>query len=437
MSAALIKKIRKRSARVGVIGLGYVGLPLAVEFAKQGFKTVGIDSDPKRVRAIQAGRSYIGDVPKRDVAWVVQKKCFRATAQYRALRETDAVVICVPTPLTKTREPDVSHILAAANALVKHLHRGQLIVLESTTYPGTTEEVILPILAADGLRVGKDFYLGFSPERVDPGNRRFSTRTIPKVVSGVTAACRQTARSLYEQVVDTVVEVSSPKSAEMVKIWENTFRAINIGLANEMAVICDQLGIDVWEVIEAAKTKPFGFMPFYPGPGIGGHCIPSDPMYLAWKSRLHGLEARFIELATQVNSSMPEYVVKKVAGTLKHRKKPLKNAKILLIGMTYKRNVSDLRDSPALDVARLLKERGAKVHFYDPLISSIEIDGVRQKSVKLSAGQLKRSDAVVLLANHTGLDYPLILKEAKLIVDTRNQFRLGRSSKFISKVVKL
>ena len=355
----LLESIRARRARCGVIGLGYVGLPLAVEFARAGFITTGIDLDSAKVRAINEGRSYIDDVAASDIAELQSQGRLKAVGDFDALRELDTVNICVPTPLRKTRDPDLSFIVAAAEDIALRLHPGMLVILESTTYPGTTDELLLPILERGGLRAGRDFFLAFSPERIDPGNPTFNTRNVPKVVGGLTATCTELAQALYETAVETVVPVSSPRVAEMVKLLENTFRAVNIGMVNELALMCDRLGIDVWEVVKAAATKPFGFMPFYPGPGLGGHCIPIDPFYLSWKARQAGFEARFIELAGTVNGAMPHYVVTLVADALNTLRLPLNGSRVLLAGVSYKRNVDDIRESPALDLLSLLSARGA------------------------------------------------------------------------------
>ncbi len=421
--AQLTKRISNRTARISVIGLGYVGLPLAVEFAKEGFHVTGIDVDRKRVEGVLRGRSYILDVPSEDLQKLRRVHRLTATSSFNILGAQDAIIICVPTPLRKTREPDMSYILSATKEIAKHIRKGQLIVLESTTYPGTTDEVILPALEAKGLSVGKDFCLAFSPERIDPGNATYTTRTIPKVIGGITPQCTNLAASLYGTAIHRTVPVSSSKVAEMVKLLENTFRAVNIGLVNEIAQICGRLGIDVWEVIEAARTKPFGFMPFYPGPGIGGHCIPSDPMYLAWKVRVHGFEARFIELATQINGAMPEYVVDKVMSALNARRKAMNGSRVLLLGLAYKKDVGDLRDSPAFDVARILEERGAVVSYHDPFVPSTLLNARRCTSAALTAATLRRIDCAVLLTNHSQVDYRLILRYAPIIIDTRNQYR--------------
>lgn len=425
----LERRIAKRTARIGIIGLGYVGLPLAVEFAKEGFTVTGIDLDRRRVSGVNTGRSYILDVPSEDLRQLRRRRRLSATSSFNVLNSQDAVIICVPTPLRKTREPDMSYILSATNEIAQRVHRGMLIVLESTTYPGTTDEVVRPALEAKGLKVGTDICLAFSPERIDPGNPTYTTRTIPKVVGGTTPRCTKLAAALYGTAIHRVVPVSGTKTAEMAKLLENTFRAVNIGLVNEIALICDRLGVNVWEVIEAARTKPFGFMPFYPGPGIGGHCIPSDPMYLAWKVRVHGFEARFIELATQINGSMPEHVVNKAAEALNDRRTALKGSTVLLLGLAYKPDVNDTRDSPAYDVARLFKERGARVIYHDPFVPSAELSGRTVRSVQLTAALVKRSDCVVLLTNHSTVDYGFILKHAQVIVDTRNQYAGARRNR--------
>ncbi|MDP3703742.1 MAG: nucleotide sugar dehydrogenase [Candidatus Omnitrophota bacterium] len=430
--AQLAKRIATRRARIGVIGLGYVGLPLAVEFAKEGFRVTGIDLDQRRVAGVNRARSYILDVTSEDLRTLRRVNRLRATSSFGVLRAQDAIIICVPTPLRKTREPDMSYILSATTEIAKRVRRGQLIVLESTTYPGTTDEVVRTALEARGLRVGKEIALAFSPERIDPGNATYTTRTIPKVIGGTTPLCTRLASALYGAIIHKTVPVSSTKTAEMVKLLENTFRAVNIGLANEMALICNRLGINVWEVIEAARTKPFGFMPFYPGPGLGGHCLPSDPMYLAWKVRVHGYEARLIELASQINSAMPEYVVERIAGALNERHTSLNGSSVLLIGLAYKKEVSDTRDSPAFDVARLLEARGARVTYHDPHVPSTRLNEQRRVSIPLTAAALRRSQCVVILTNHSAVNYDLVLRHAPIIVDTRNQYReVSRASRRI------
>jgi len=432
---ALIRKVEQKTARVGVIGLGYVGLPLAVEFAKAGFRTTGIDVDTGRVKQLKAGRSYITDIASRELSGLVKKGLLSATPRSEILKELDAVVICVPTPLRKSRDPDISYIVSAAEALAKHLHRHQVIVLESTTYPGTTREVILPMLQATGLKVGKDFFLGFSPERIDPGNRLYGTRTIPKVISGVTPACRKAVDLLYGKIIQKLVPVSSTDVAEMVKLLENTFRAVNIGLVNELALMCHRMGVDVWEVIEAAKSKPFGFMAFYPGPGLGGHCIPIDPLYLSWKARIHGFEARFIELASQLNASLPEHVVERTAELLNRKGKSIKGSKILILGVAYKRDVTDVRESPAIEIVQHLLGRGARVSYHDPFVPSFRANGGLLRSVPLTPAVLRSADCVVIVTDHQAVDSRRVVKHARLILDTRNALRnLSRPSSKISRL---
>lgn len=416
----LQQKIREKTAIVGVIGLGYVGLPLAVEFANAGFRVVGIDIDQRKVDAVNAKTSYIQDVATEEVAKLVEVGRLRATSDFSALKEIDAVSICVPTPLRKTKDPDISYIMAAVEEIVKYLHPLQLIVLESTTYPGTTDEAILPELLKTGLHVGKDFLLAFSPERVDPGNARFNTKNTPKVLGGVTPECLEIAKLLYEQAIGSIIPVSSTKSAEMVKLLENTFRSVNIGLVNEIAVMCDKLGVNVWEVIEAAATKPFGFMPFYPGPGLGGHCIPIDPYYLAWKMKTLNYNARFIELAGEINASMPEYVVNKVVDALNNLEKSVKGSRILLLGIAYKRDINDVRESPALDVFRILEKKGAIVCYNDPYIPKFAEDGISFASCALSEELLTSVDCVVLVTDHSSYDYQWLVERSKIFVDTRN-----------------
>ncbi len=417
------EKIRKKKAKIAVIGLGYVGLPLALEFAKKGFSAIGVDLDVSKVKAINSGRSYILDIKEEEVRPLVKKGLLKATDDYSKLKDADAIIICVPTPLRKTKDPDMSFIVSASEAIAKNLMRGQVIVLESTTYPGTTEEVILPMLEATGLKVGKDFNLGFSPERIDPGNPTYMTNNIPKVVSGQTKACVENIKFLYSQVVGKIMPVSSVKVAEMVKLLENTFRAVNIGLVNEIALMCDDLKIDVWEVIEAAKSKPFGFMPFYPGPGLGGHCIPIDPIYLSWKARVHGFEARFIDLASQINSDMPDYVADRVARALNRVGKAVKSSKILIIGIAYKRDVTDTRESPAFEVFHKLKERGALISYHDPFVPAIKLNGQTSKSINLTVSVLREKDCILILTDHSDIDYKFIVENSKFIFDTRNALR--------------
>jgi len=413
-----------------VLGLGYVGLPLAVEFAKAGLAVTGVDVDESKVAQIRAGCSYVLDVADAELAPLVQTGRLRATADFAVLRDLDTVNICVPTPLRKTKDPDMSYIDAACRDIARHLHPGTLVILESTTYPGTTEEFVLPLLEKSGLKVGRDFFLCFSPERVDPGNAQYKTRNIPKVIGGVTANCTRLGAMLYEQALTKVVAVSSPRSAEMVKLLENTFRMINIGLANEMALMCDRMGIDVWEVIDAAATKPFGFMPFYPGPGLGGHCIPIDPFYLSWKTRQAGVEARFIELAGYINGQMPHFVVDKVQNALNDRGLPLKGARVHIMGVAYKRNINDIRESPALDIMHLLMQRGAMLTYSDPFIPEVQVDDLHLAAVPPDTAA-SAADCVVIVTDHSAFDYPGLLGQARLIVDTRNALKGSVSEKIV------
>ena len=416
----LSDKIRNHSARVAVIGQGYVGLPLAIEFAKVGFRVTGIDLDEGKVASLNRGESYIPDVESRTVRHLMDDGLYRATTDMSILAESDAIVICVPTPLRKSKDPDISFVMASANEAKKHLHPGVLIILESTTYPGTTKEVLLPMFEDSGLKVGRDFFLAFSPERIDPGNAQFKVKDIPKVVGGITSECSWMAALLYGQVVSRVLEVSSPTVAELAKLYENTFRSVNIALANEFALMCRHLGTNVWEVIDAAATKPFGFMPFSPGPGIGGHCIPIDPIYLSWKLRLSGYEARFIALADDINRGMPRYVIELLTDGLNNREKCLKGADILVLGVAYKRGVGDVRESPAIDVINELQRKGAKVRYADPFVPSLAHEGLDVKRVDLTAEVLRECDAAVILTDHKEFDYHMIVQQADLIVDTRN-----------------
>ena len=427
----LESRIAQREAVVAVVGLGYVGLPLATVFANGGFQVIGIDSDPGRVAAINSGVSYIQDVPSSLLARLTDDDTngdmgvgyLSATTDYAAVANTDVVLICVPTPLGKTRDPDVSYIVSAATSISHHLHKGMLVVLESTTYPGSTEELVLPHLlqhAPEGFTVGKDFHLAFSPERVDPGQERWTIVNTPKVIGGVTPACTDVAHALYSSVVDQVIPVSSPKTAEMVKLLENTFRAANIALVNEMAIICDRLSVNVWEVIDAASTKPFGFMPFYPGPGLGGHCIPVDPQYLAWKMRTMDYTARFIQLAEEINFGMPKFVVGKVSDALNGREKPLKGSRVLVLGVSYKADVADLRESPALDVIHLLTSKGVEVAFHDPYFDHVDVEDISLDRTELTRDALKNSDCVVVTAGHSVYDWQWIVDNTDLLVDTRN-----------------
>jgi UDP-N-acetyl-D-glucosamine dehydrogenase len=426
----LKRKIETREAKIGVIGLGYVGLPLAVEFAEEGFHVTGIDLDPKKVAGTRAGRSHVEDVPPETVARLVRKRLLHARDSYRGCGKFDAIFICVPTPLRKTKDPDISYIVAALNELVKEVRRGQLIVLESTTYPGTTEEVLRPRLESKGLRVGRDLFLAFSPERVDPGNEVFTTRNTPKVVGGVTKQCTAVAVKLYNQVIDDVHPVTSTQVAEMVKLLENTFRAVNIALVNEIALMCEKLGLDVWEVIDGAATKPFGFMRFYPGPGIGGHCIPLDPHYLSWKLKTLNYSARFIELASEINGSMPLVVVRRASELLNGRRKSLKGSKILVLGVAYKRDTGDVRESPALDIISLLENAGAKVAFHDPYNAAIRTeDGRKLKGCKLTAANLSKSDLVVIVTDHSDYDFGMVVRNSRMVLDTRNATRAVRTGR--------
>ena len=421
--AQLLQRIHDRTATVGVIGLGYVGLPLAVEFAKAGFHVVGYDVSERVCSLLMAGASHIQDVPASEVAALVRGGKFEATTDESRLSRADAISIAVPTPLSKTRDPDMSYVSAAADATTRQAHRGMLVVLESTTYPGTTREVLAPALAERGFVVGEDVFVAFSPERVDPGNPVYHTKNTPKVVGGMTADCIELAAALYSSCIDTVVPVSSPEAAELVKLLENTFRSVNIGLVNEMAIVCDKLGVDVWEVIDAAATKPFGFMKFTPGPGIGGHCIPLDPHYLAWKMRTLNYKTRFIDLASEINSEMPAFVVEKVLHALNADRKPVNGSKVLVLGVAYKRDIDDVRESPALDVIRLLEELGADVSFHDPFIAAVREDGHTREGVELTSETLAETDAVVVVTDHRSVDYQFVMDHASLIVDSRNVTR--------------
>ena len=419
-SERLRQALEQRAGRVGVIGLGYVGLPLAVAFGKAGFSVLGVDVDRERVARLNAGDSPVEDVGSDELATLVASGRLKITTEPSALSEADAIIICVPTPLGKSREPDISYIVAAADAVATVLRPGQLVVLESTTYPGTTEEVLLPRFKARGFTVGEEFFLAFSPERIDPGNKRFDLRAIPKLVGGVTPACSELTRVLYGQIVDRVVPVSGPQTAEMVKLFENIFRSVNIALVNELAIMCRRLGLSVWEVIEAASTKPFGFMPFYPGPGIGGHCIPSDPHYLSWRTRLMGYEPKFIAFADEINRQMPTYVVQMVTEALNDRAKAVRGAKILALGVAYKAGVGDVRDSPALEILEALLARGAQVSYVDPHVPRLKIGDHQLMSVSWQSANLASRDLVLILTNHPEFDMKRVAAEAPLVVDTRN-----------------
>jgi UDP-N-acetyl-D-glucosamine dehydrogenase len=425
----LAEKIRSRRARVGIVGLGYVGLPLAVEFAKAGFQVTGIDLDEKKTRRVNDGDSYVLDVPSSTLGPLVKAGKLHATADFDVVEKLDTINICVPTPLRKTKDPDMSYIVSACQQIALRLHSGMLIILESTTYPGTTEELVRPRLTLPGLEAGRDFFLCFSPERVDPGNPKYQTSNIPKVVGGCTPACTQMGRLFYEQALERIVPVSSTQVAEMVKLLENTFRMINIGLANEMALMCDRMGINVWEVVDAAATKPFGFMPFYPGPGLGGHCIPIDPFYLSWKTKQAGIEARFIELAGHINGQMPHFVVDKVQNALNDAGKPVKGSRIHIMGVAYKRDIDDLRESPALDVILLLQRRGAVVSYSDPHVPTLQRDGLELAASPEDAAA--EADCVVIITDHAAFDYRALVDRSRLIVDTRNALRGVTSGKIV------
>jgi UDP-N-acetyl-D-glucosamine dehydrogenase len=417
----LEEKIRNGEARLGTLGLGYVGLPLSVEFASAGLRVTGFDLSAAKVEAVNRGESYIEDIPAERLRRCVREERLKASTDFAGLAECDAVIICVPTPLSKTKDPDLSMVVDAARAIAARLHPGQLVVLESTTYPGTTEELILPILTEDGrgLKVGESFFLAFSPERVDPGNARYNTRNTPKIIGGVTEACTRVAQLLYGKAIDTVIPVSSTRAAEMVKLLENTFRSVNIGLVNEVTLMCQRLGVDVWEVIEAAASKPFGFMPFYPGPGLGGHCIPIDPLYLSWKLKTLNYRARFIELAGEINSEMPEHVMQRITDALNERRKSVKGSQVLILGVAYKRDVSDVRESPALDIIKLLESRGAQVSYNDPHVPELKLDHTTLRSVDLLPAA-RASDLVVIVTDHSGYAYRDVVAASPVVVDTRN-----------------
>ena len=429
-AAQLETKIRERTARVGVIGLGYVGLPLAVEFARAGFIVTGIDVQESKVARINAGDSYVLDVSSAELAPLVAAGRLRATTDFSDIAGLDTINIAVPTPLRKTKDPDMSYVVAACQDLAKYFDAGKLVILESTTYPGTTDELLLPMLEKEGLRPGQEFFLCFSPERVDPGNPNFHTRNIPKVVGGITPECTRLGALFYAQALEHVVPVSSTKVAEMVKLLENTFRMINIGLANEMALMCDRMGINVWEIIDAAATKPFGFMPFYPGPGLGGHCIPIDPFYLSWKTKQAGIEARFIELAGYINGQMPHFVVEKVVSALNDHSKPLRGSHVHIVGVAYKRDIDDVRESPALDIIHLLTQRGARVTYSDPFVAMIKVKGEELRTEPLEP-LAAAADCVVIVTNHTAFDYAALVANARLIVDTRNALKGVQSDKIV------
>ena len=427
---ALKEKIENKTAHVGIVGLGYVGLPLAVEFAKAGFHVTGIDLQQSRIDRLMTGESYIQDVPSSEVAQLVKDGRFDATTDFSVVRELDTINICVPTPLRKTKDPDMSYIVSASDEIAKFFHPGLLVILESTTYPGTTDELLLPTFEKHGLKAGLDFFLCFSPERVDPGNPVYQTLNTPKVVGGITPACTEMGNLFFSQALQHVVPVSNTRVAEMVKLLENTFRMINIGLVNEMAVMCDGMGINVWEVIDAAATKPFGFMPFYPGPGLGGHCIPIDPFYLSWKTKQSGIEARFIELAGYINGNMPHFVVGKVQSALNQHSKAVKGSHVHIAGVAYKRNIDDMRESPALDVILLLRKLGAEVTYTDPYVPKLTFDAFDLTSQDALA-LAKQADCCVIITDHTEFDYKGLLEASKLIVDTRNALKGIVSGKIV------
>lgn len=426
MQIQLEQKIKDKSAEIAVIGLGYVGLPLAVELAKCGFRVTGIDTDAARVNNVKKAVAYILDVDINVLKGLVENKSLTATADFRKLGEADVIIICVPTPLKRRNQPNINYIKGAVSQIRRRLRKGQLIILESTTYPGTTDEVILPMLEETGLKCGEDFFLVFSPERIDPGNQKFPLHKIPKVVGGVTKESSDLFKLLYGQIIEKVVVVSSPRAAETVKLLENTFRLVNIGLVNELSMMCHKMNLDIWEIIDAARTKPFGFMPFYPGPGVGGHCIPKDPLYLYWKAKLHGFRLRFIKLASDLNSAMPAYVVERLEAL-----KPLRGAKILALGVTYKKDVKDLRKSPALEIINLLKKRDAHVFYADPLIPYLKFDHYNLKATSITAEVLSEMDCCLLITDHSEFDYELILSRSKLIFDTRNVYKGRKADKLI------
>ena len=427
----ILTKIANRQAKLGVIGLGYVGLPLSISFAQAGIKVIGIDVDTRKVSMLNAVQSYVEDVTDSQLTPLIQDGCFRASTDFADLVQVDAIAICLPTPLGETKDPDISFIINATDNIAHYGATGKLVVLESTTYPGTTEEVILPRLSSNGDQVGRDFFLAFSPERIDPGRTDYNMFNTPKVIGGITPDCLEVALALYSTVVEKPVPVSSTAAAEMVKLLENTFRAVNIGLVNEIALMCDKLGLDVWEVVGAAATKPYGFMPFYPGPGLGGHCIPVDPHYLSWKLRTLNYTARFIELAHDVNSHMPDYVVGKVAMALNDDRKANNGSRVLVLGVAYKPNIGDVRESPAIDVIDLLEERGAEVSYHDPYVQDFVAAGTSFHSIELTAVTLQQADCVVIVTNHASYDWDFITDHAGLIVDSRNAIQGKRKSRIV------
>jgi len=427
----LDRKIKNKSAKIAIIGMGYVGLPLAVAFAEEGFKVTGLEVNPKKADSVNRGESYVIDISNEELKSVVNQKYLRATTDFSIIKNSDVIIICVPTPLRKSKDPDISFILESTKMISKFCKKGQLVILESTTYPGTTREVILPEFTSKNMNVGKDFFIAFSPERVDPGNPKYGIRNTPKVIGGITKKCGAIASKVYNTITDRVVSVSSAEIAEMVKLLENTFRAVNIGLVNEMALLCNHLKLNVWEVIEAAATKPFGFMPFFPGPGLGGHCIPIDPHYLSWKLKELNVTARFIELADEINSKMPEYVTSRISEALNTHGYPLKKSRILLLGMAYKKNVSDVRESPAIDIVNLLKNNMAAVDYHDPYVKEITIGKIKMKSVPLNENKLSKYHAVVIVTDHKDFNIPSIVRHSRLLIDARNSTKGIQNKKII------
>ncbi len=422
----LRKRIETKKAVITVVGLGYVGLPMALEFSKKGFKVNGLDADLNRVKKLNKGRSYINDIPEMEISKAIKSGGLKVTTNSNVLQDSDAVIVCVPTPLGKTHKPDLSFIIDSSKTVSQHLRRGQVVVFESTTYPGTTKEVILPILQKSGLKVGEDFYLAFSPERIDPGNSKYNFTNIPKLIGGITEKGTKLSEKLYSYVVKKTISLSSTEAAEVTKLLENTFRIVNIGLINEFAHLCHKLNINVWEVIKAAETKPFGFMPFYPGPGVGGHCIPADPMYLSWKARRVGFETKMIDLAAKVNRNVPGHIVERIEEILEANGKKIKNSKILIIGITFKKDVNDLRESPALDIMDILCKKKALLTYNDPYIFGFSLKGTKKKSSKLTKTLIKGQDLVVVVTDHSSVDYKLISDNAKAIFDTRNVFEKNK-----------
>ena len=428
----LKKKIEDKTLRIAVVGLGYVGLPLAVEFVKNGYDVIGIDSDKHKVGLVNKGRLYIKDIDDTYFRKITRSKKLRAVNDYGVIKEVDCISICVPTPLGKTKDPDISYVLNAADNIQKHLKKGHLVILESTTYPGTTRDMILPLFEKGNLKAGRDFFLTYSPERIDPGNKEFTIKNTPKILSGITGKCRFIGKYFYSHIIDEVIEVSSTEAAEMVKLLENTFRIVNIALVDEVALMCDRLNLNVWEIIDAADTKPFGYMKFYPGPGLGGHCIPVDPLYLSWKLKSLDYRARFIELAAEINSEMPRFVVNKIVSALNSVRKPVNGSKILLAGVSYKRDVADTRESPALDILTILEKDGAKVYYHDPLVAEFDFNGKRYKSKPLTKRFLEKMDCAVIVTDHSQIDYSFILKQTAVIIDTRNVYKDFKGNKVIT-----